>query len=289
MENALTFPCHLPADPLGIEYGLEYLTRIRAGRDSTITTDFLFHSAKNGREIDCLGMGEKSMALLLEVSPFVLAYRCQYLLLLADARERIDKYITGIVEGKPIIMRRDVISLDVLVTARRYVSCQPGVTLTQPDYFVLSHKLKTDLRKKGVKKRLELERNESEQAGYKHIVFSRNKILDECGQSAKQIMLWGKGCEFDSCLSLAQQVGEMFYETYNNEILDQFLMRASHRLKAAIDDIYRYFSAAINFGYLFVDLSFPVRAEYPVQLFSPKDAVPPWISFSGKVNSSLEY
>src|ERR1700686_1913360 len=118
MKYDLQFPCCLPVDPLGIPYGPEYFTKVQAGRSSTFTTDYMFSSGKNGCIIQCLGIGELYMARLLEISPFVLAYRCQSPTLLSSAKGRRDYCVSGIVDTRPEIRQSDLISLDVLVTAR---------------------------------------------------------------------------------------------------------------------------------------------------------------------------
>ncbi|SDJ27087.1 hypothetical protein SAMN04487926_14039 [Paraburkholderia steynii] len=284
MEYQLKFPCCLPADPLGMGYGADYFTKVQAGRSSAFTTDYIYFSIKNGCEVHCLGMGEKSMALLLEISPYVLAYRCQYPMLLEHARARIDAYVTGLQDEMPEIRQRDVMSVDVLVTARSSVGRKSGVTLECPKYLVLSHKLREDLSKRNIKKRLATERNESKLAGYEYRVFSRNGTLDECGKSARKIYLWGKGHNVNEGISAAAALGEIFYRTYTGDMLDEYLIKVSKKLSISADECYQYLSAAINFGFLFVDLSFPVGTRNPIHLVKPSDAVPPWISFSGKVN-----
>jgi hypothetical protein len=285
VECELAFPCTLPLDSLGIGYGSDYFSKIHAGRNSTFTTDYMFNSEKNGCISHCLGMGEIYMARLLEISPFVLAYRCQYPMLLSGARDRIDEYASGLVDIKPKIRQRDLISLDFLVTARRDLSRQSGLTLKDPDYIALSHKLKEDLKSEKVKNRLTTEGSEAKLAGFKYQVFSRNRVLDECGKSAKQISLWGKGLDFNKASPAAIEIARGFYQTYAGEVLDNWLSKVAKSLRMSVDQIYQYFSAAINLGFLCINLSLPVRSKYPLQLIQPSDAVPPWISFSGKVNS----
>ncbi|WP_148662326.1 hypothetical protein [Paraburkholderia phytofirmans] len=280
MMHDLEFPCvNLPDDPLGIPHGADYVPVIQAGVNSTYTLDYLFNSRKNGRTCDCLGMGEKGMACLLEISPFVLAYRCQYPLLLQPARVALDEYVCGLRSEKPEIRRRDVLSLDIVVTA----TTQGG----QLDYTVLSHKTEHDRLKTKVKRRLARERRDSEIVGYNHVVFSRSRVLDECGKSARQISLWGKGLDFNSELAAARDVGEFFYREYDYGALDVFLRKLARRLNLGIDQTYKLFSAAVNFGFIYIDLSHPVRTAYPVCLIQPNEAVPPWISYCGKVSSSL--
>jgi hypothetical protein len=285
MELSLNFPCCLPVDPLGIGYGSDFFSKVHAGKNSTYTTDLAFFSKKNGCETECLGRGEIAMAMLLEISPFVLAYRCQYPMLLKRARDRIDQYIAGMVEAKPTIRTQDTISLDVLVTARHNITDQGGIALESPYYVALSHKEEEDLAKRKIKNRLKRERNELSLVGYKHVVFSRNRILDECGKAANQIRLWRKGVDFENAFPSARILGERFYSHYNGESLDKFLCKFSRRFNFNVDDVYGYFSVAVNFGFVCVDLSCPVMRDCPVQIIQRSEAVPPWISFSGKVNS----
>ncbi|MEM5299427.1 hypothetical protein VSR82_34590 [Burkholderia sp. JPY481] len=279
MACELRFPSsNLEADPLGIPYGPEYVPVVRAGVDSSYTTDHLFTSRKNGRTCDCLGMGERGMAWLLEISPFVLAYRCQYPLLLRDGREMLDEFVCGIRSRPPELRRRDLMSLDIVVTS-----------MSKHDrlaYTVLSHKTKQDLGKPKVKRRLARERIEADIAGYRHIVFSRSRLLDECGKSARQISLWGGKLDFNSASTVSRDIAEIFYREYNYRPLDTFMRKVAKRLEISIDQAYQYFSAAVNLGFIYVDLSYPVRTEYPVCLIQPNEAVPPWISYCGKVSCS---
>ncbi|MBB5460252.1 TnsA endonuclease N-terminal domain-containing protein [Paraburkholderia sp. Cpub6] len=280
MAYELRFPAiYLEPDPLGVPYGPDYVPVVRAGVESSYTTDYLFTSRKNGRTCDCLGMGEKWMAWLLEISPFVLAYRCQYPLLLQAGRDAADEFVCGIRSQPPKLRRRDIMSLDIVVT---------GINKhDRLDYTVLSHKTEQDLGKPKVKRRIARERTEADIAGYRYIVFSRDRLLDECGKSARQISLWGGKLDFNSASSVSRAIAEIFYREYDCRPLDAFMRKVGRRLDLSLDQTYEYFSAAVNLGFIYVNLSYPVRTEFPVCLIQPNEAVPPWISYCGTVNYSL--
>jgi len=263
----------LPVDPMGIGYGPEYVSKLKAGRDSNFTTDSFAHSRKNDARWNALGLGERAMVFILEVSPFVLAYRTQYPWLLAHARKLVDDYVCGLVDDAPELTRRDLISMDFVVTTEENGKL---------NYVILSHKLTESLTEKRVKKRLRLEQHEAASVGFKHVVFSRSRLLDRQGLSAKQIMVWGRKTDFDAVREEAEGLAKLFYSSYQGESLCNFLDHSKSRFGFDIHTAFTRFSAAVHLGYLHVDLSTMICDSTPIRLLDSKEAKLPWIVHSGK-------
>ncbi|WP_152767789.1 PDDEXK family nuclease [Paraburkholderia franconis] len=208
------------------------------------------------------------MMYVMETSPFVLSYRYQYPWPLAKARRLLDDYVSGLTDQKPILRSRDVISMDVVVTAESAAG--------ELHYLIGSHKLASDLTDAKVKRRITLERDEASDAGFLYFLFSRTEALDVAGKSAKQIFLWGRKTDFNSSSIEARVLGNWIYKNYGGESVARILQRAAQSLKKDVEVIYGLFSAAVNLGYLFLDISFPIRAWTDIQLIDPSEARPPW-------------
>jgi hypothetical protein len=265
----LRFPCtDLPPDPLGVPHGPEYRGKLEAGRQSSHSTDYLRRSRKNGCVSHCLGMGERDMQFLLEISPFVLAYRFQYSWPLAKARRMIDDYIFGLTDAPPKLFKKDVISMDVVITSS---DGHGGLK-----YLIGSHKLVSHLHDKKVLRRIALERSEATDAGFAYFVYSRTPGLDEQAKSAKQIMLWGRGIDFNCSRNQAQRVAEAIYRKYDGESIQMCLEKISQYLDLDVEECYQFFSAAIHLGYIFIDLSAPIRYWKSMRLVKRSEARPPW-------------
>ncbi|WP_143131862.1 hypothetical protein [Paraburkholderia aspalathi] len=228
------------------------------------------------------------MKYLLEISPFALAYRFQYPWPLANARRMIDNYIFGLTDEPPKLFKKDVISMDVVITSS---DGQGGLR-----YLIGSHKLISHLHDKKVRRRLALERSEAAGAGFSYFVYSRTPALDEMAKSAKQIMLWGKGIDLNCSANQAQILAEAIYRKYDGESIQMCLEKIGKYFGLNVEECYKLFSVAVNLGYLFVDLSTPIRYCKSMRLIQCKDAVPPWVmvrrsdvweSFSGRSFSSL--
>lgn len=278
-DRILRFPCQLPDDPLGIPHGMRYRSKLQAGRDSAYSTDSLRWSRKNGCVSHSLGIGERDMFFLLELSPFVLAYRFQYPWLLLPGRILVDDYVSGLRDIPPMLKKRDVISMDVVITA---LDKKNGLK-----YIVGSHKLHEHLRLKKVRKRISLERSEAAAACFGYFVFSRTPLLDEQAKSAKQIVLWGNGVDFNIEATRSREIAEDVYRLYRGEAIEICLHRIATRHSTDIDTVFKLFSAAVHLGHLSVDLSLPVRAWKSIRLIAPEEAMPPWESLINRSARSI--
>ncbi|WP_343654403.1 hypothetical protein [Paraburkholderia caribensis] len=288
MAHLLRYPCKLPPDLLGMGYGSDYAGKLQAGIDSTHSTDTLFFSKKNGCNVDLLGMGERYMAFLLEISPFVLAYRPQYPLLNPKASSDLDDYVCGILEKMPEIKRSQVMSIDIAITARDEILHPGSLINDRLTYLMLSHKRKEVLHSKPIRRRLARERRVAVENGFTYAVYSRSEHLEECGLSAKQIMIWGRDLDFDASWVNASRVAECVVASYAGERLWDFLAKIGVELRMDTEYVLQLFAAAVNFGLLSIDLSFEVGERRKIYLLKRTEVVPPWISFCGKANCCLE-
>jgi hypothetical protein len=286
-RTGLTFQCIPSRDPLGLAYGDEYQPACEAGIHSTYSTDTLFFSTKNNRRVDSLGTGERAMMFLLEISPFVLAYRTQYPVLLPQAVEKLDEYLCGLTNRIPVFKNSDILSIDIMVTARHGLSTRWQDKFDHY-YIFLSHKMANVMRLQRTRRRISRERAIADYNNFEYKVFSRSENLDICARSAKQIIVWAEGLNIDAASENARRLSALFYQSYEGELLGRFLRWAARKLTLTFDDALQHFSAAIYCGNLFVDLSQRVAETSPVRLIDRSEAVPPWISPCGKVNCCSE-
>lgn len=247
------YPCVLEPDEMGVPSGREYVPFLRASGRAR-GTNFSFKSEKTGRSIQCLSMGERACAMLLEVNPWVVDYREQY-------PRTSDKVLATVLENPSgPVLRTRVATFDFVVT---YQGRQP----TDLNYGVLSIKdTIAEARKEAVRRRLSREQEDALSLGWSWSCIVKEELNRTEVEAAARLIRWGGAFIYRENLDLARELASTIRRADTARTLDDTLGSAARRLAISLDEAYQHFSMAVCFGLIAVDLKKGLGSRLPVHL-----------------------
>ncbi len=245
------YPCALEPDELGVPSGPEYEPFLRAsGRAKG--TNYSFKSEKTGRPIQCLSLGERACAMLLEVNPWVVDYREQY-------PRPSDELLAAIVaDPSDPVLRSKVATLDFVATYQTQQS-------TDFHYGVLSVKdTRAETMKKEVQRRFNREREDASSRGWEWSCVVKEELDVTAVISAARLIRWGGAFIYRDRYDIARKLASIVTKANLKQTLDEILVSASRRLGTPLDDAYQYFAMAVCFGFIAVDLKRGLGSRMPL-------------------------
>ncbi|WP_455279078.1 TnsA endonuclease N-terminal domain-containing protein [Cupriavidus necator] len=247
------YPCLLEPDELGVPSGTEYEPFMRAVGKAK-GTDYSFTSEKTGRAIQCLSMGERATAMLLEVNPWVVDYREQYV-------RASDELLAAIIENptEPVL-RNKVFTFDFVVTYQTRHSMEF-------EYEVLSVKeTHADTKRKEVQRRFEREQDDASSRNWAWRSIVKEELNTTAVLAAARLIRWGGAFTYRDRQDGAMRLASVVQELNTGQVLDELLDSAARKLRITIDDAYQYFTMAVCFGFLAADLKMGLGTRMPVFL-----------------------
>jgi hypothetical protein len=236
---------------LGVESGLQYNSFLRADGGKK-GTNFSFKSEKTGREIQCLSMGERAVAMLLEVDPWVVDYREQY------PRASDDLLAAIVASPSDRVLRNKVFTLDFVVTYQNRQSAELH-------YGVLSVKAsRAETKKKSVQRRFAREREDAMSRNWAWNCVVKEELDATAVLAAERLIRWGGAFAYRDCQDVARKLASIVGKVNSGQPLDDLLNDVSKRLGMSLDDAYQYFAMAVCFGLIAVDLKKGLDSRLPL-------------------------
>ncbi|AQV92576.1 hypothetical protein BJN34_01555 [Cupriavidus necator] len=248
------YPCVMEPDELGVPCGIEYEPFLRATGGAK-GTNFAFMSEKTGRPIQCLSMGERAVAMLLEVDPWVRDYREQYV-------RASDELLAAIAENpSEPVLRNKVFTLDVVATYQ---------TRHQMDreYETFSVKeTRAEALKKANQRRFAREQEDAKSRGWAWRGIVKEEMNVPAVLAAARLIRWGGAFSYRDRQEVAMSLAELVTSMNTGQPLDELLEAIGRKLDiSVVDDAYQFFSMAVCFGFLAVDLTKGLGTRMPVHL-----------------------
>jgi len=199
-------------------------------------------------------MGERAVAMLLEVDPWVLDYREQYV-------RASDDLLAAIAQNpSEPVLRNKVFTLDFVVT---YQSRQP----MDFEYEVFNVKeTRADASKESNQRRFAREREDARSLGWAWQCVVKEEMNAVAVLAAVRLMKWGGAFAYRDRQEEALKLATLVRKMNMGQSLDELLKMAAEKLHVTLDDAYQFFSMAVCFGFLAVDLNEGLGVHMPVHM-----------------------
>lgn len=247
------YPCVMEPDELGVPCGSEYKPFLRATGGAK-GTNFSFMSEKTGRPIQCLSMGERAVAMLYEVNPWVLDYREQYV-------RASDELLAAIAENptEPVL-RNKVFTLDFVTTyqTRREIEYEYEVSSVK--------ETRADALKKENLRRFAREKEDAHSRGWAWLSIVKMEMNVAEVLAAARLIHWGGAFSYRDRQEVAMSLAKLVTSMNTGQSLDELLEAIGKKLNVPGSDAYQYFAMAVCFGFLAIDLTKGLGTRMPVQL-----------------------